>query len=133
LTYTERLAELQIAPSVGSKGDAYDNAIAEAFVATFKSELVDGRRFPSFELAEHEPLESIGFYNDQRLHEALGDVPPAEFEADDYKLNFKRDNTQYCPPPNNASNEPRVDQFSKCPPTRTKITMQCCTKTSMRS
>jgi transposase InsO family protein len=93
LTYTDRLDELGIDPSVGSKGDAYDNAMAEAWVATFKSELVDGRRFSSFEIAEHEALEWIGFYNDERLHEALGDVPPAEFEADYYKLNFKRDNT----------------------------------------
>jgi transposase InsO family protein len=88
LTYTERLDELEIAPSVGSKGDAYDNAMAEAWVATFKSELVDGRRFPSFEHAEHEVLEWIGFYNDERLHEALGDLPPTEYE----ELNYKTDN-----------------------------------------
>lgn len=79
-TYTDRLDELQIDPSVGSKGDAYDNAMAEAWVATFKSELVDGRRFPSFEHAEHEVLDWIGFYNDERLHEALDDVPPTEYE-----------------------------------------------------
>lgn len=89
ITYTERLDELKIAPSVGSKGDAYDNAMAEAWVATFKSELVDRRRFPSFEHAEHEVLEWIGFYNDERLHEALGDLPPAEYE----QLNIKTDNT----------------------------------------
>jgi putative transposase len=86
--YTDRLDELGIDPSVGSKGDAYDNAMAEAWVATFKNELVDGRRFPSFEYAEHEVLEWIGFYNDERLHEALGDVPPAEYEM----INYKRDN-----------------------------------------
>jgi putative transposase len=80
ITYTERLAEIGAAPSVGSKGDAYDNAMAEAWVATFKSELVDDRRFPSFEHAEHEVLEWIGFYNDERLHEALDDLPPAEYE-----------------------------------------------------
>jgi hypothetical protein len=56
LTYTDRLDELTIDPSVGSKGDACDNAMAEAWVATFKSELVDGRRFPSLEHAEHEVL-----------------------------------------------------------------------------
>ena len=50
--------------------------MAEAWVATFKSELVDGRRFPSFEHAEHEVLHWIGFYNAERLHEALGDLPP---------------------------------------------------------
>jgi transposase InsO family protein len=89
LTYTDRLDELEIAPSVGSKGDAYDNAMAEAWVATFKNELVDGRRFPSFEHVEHEVLEWIGFYNDERLHEALDDLPPTEYE----ELNIKTDNT----------------------------------------
>ena len=89
LTYTDRLDELEIAPSVGSRGDAYDNAMAEAWVATFKNELVDGRRFPSFEHVEHEVLEWIGFYNDERLHEALGDLPPTEYE----ELNIKTDNT----------------------------------------
>jgi transposase InsO family protein len=89
LTYTDRLDELEIAPSVGSKGDAHDNAMAEAWVATFKNELVDGRRLPSFEHVEHEVLEWIGFYNDERLHEALGDLPPAEYE----ELNIKTDNT----------------------------------------
>jgi len=49
IRYTDRLDELGAAPSVGSRGDAYDNAMAEAWVATFKSELVDGRRFPSYE------------------------------------------------------------------------------------
>jgi len=93
LTYTDRLDELKIDPSVGSKGDAYDNAMAEAWVATFKTEVVDGRRFPSFEHAEHEVLDWIGFYNDERLHEALGDIPPAEFEAEHHRLNIKTDNT----------------------------------------
>ena len=54
--------------------------MAEAWVATFKSELVDGRRFGSYEHAEHETLAWIGFYNEERLHEELGDVPPAEHE-----------------------------------------------------
>lgn len=93
LTYTDRLDELGIAPSVGSKGDAYDNAMAEAWVATFKNELVDGRRFPSFEHLEHEVLDFIGFYNDERLHEALDDVPPSEYEEDYVLFNYKRDNT----------------------------------------
>jgi transposase InsO family protein len=87
--YTGRLDELGAAPSVGSRGDAYDNAMAEAWVATFKSELVDGRRFPSLEHAEHEVLHWIGFYNGERLHEALSDLPPAEYET----LKIKKDNT----------------------------------------
>jgi putative transposase len=68
--------------------------MAEAWVATFKSELVDGRRFPSFEHAEHEALHWISFYNRERLHEALGDLPPAEYEAEHSRLNYKRDNTR---------------------------------------
>jgi transposase InsO family protein len=90
IRYTDRLDELGAAPSVGSKGDAYDNAMAEAWVATFKSELVDGRRFPSFEHAEHEVLHWIGFYNDERLHEELADLPPVEYE----ELNINKDNSQ---------------------------------------
>jgi len=93
VTYTDRLEELKIDPSIGSKGDAYDNAMAEAWVATFKSELVDGHRFPSFEHAEHEVLDWIGFYNDERLHEALDDVPPSEYEAEHYRSIIKTDNT----------------------------------------
>jgi transposase InsO family protein len=81
LRYTERLEELGIAPSVGSVGDAYDNAMAEAWVATYKTELVQGRWYASFEHAEHAALQWIAFYNAERLHEALGDVPPGEYEA----------------------------------------------------
>jgi putative transposase len=80
LRYTDRLDELGIAPSVGSRGDAYDNAMAEAWVALFKHELVQGRRFPSYEHAEHEALCWIGFYNTERLHEELDYLPPAEYE-----------------------------------------------------
>jgi putative transposase len=68
--------------------------MAEAWVATFKSELVDGRRFPCFEHAEHEVLDWIGFYNDERLHEALGDVPPSEYETEYYRSIIKTDNTR---------------------------------------
>jgi putative transposase len=94
LRYTDRLDELGIDPSVGSKGDAYDNAMAEAGVATFKSELVDGRRFPSYEQIEHETLNWIGFYNGERLHEELGDLPPDEYE----ELNYKTDNVRSLSP-----------------------------------
>ena len=55
--------------------------MAEAWLASFKVELVAGRRFPSFEHAEHETLHWIGFYNEERLHEELGDIPPVEYEA----------------------------------------------------
>jgi putative transposase len=68
--------------------------MAEAWVATFKSELVDGRTFPSFEHAEHQTLEWISFYNHERLHESLGDVPPSEYERTETASidNYKEDN-----------------------------------------
>ena len=59
--------------------------MAEAWVATFKSELVAGCRFPSFEHAEYETLAWIGFYNTERLHEELGDIPPAEHERNHHE------------------------------------------------
>lgn len=85
LAYTDRCEEYGIAPSVGRVGTALDNAMAESFVATFKSELVDhhhaGRPFRSFEHAEHETLAWIGFYNHDRLHGELDDQTPAESDA----------------------------------------------------
>jgi putative transposase len=93
LAYTDRLDELKIAPSVGSKGDAYDNAMAESWVATYKSELVERYRLGSFERAEHETLQWIGFYNTERLHEELGDIPPAEYE-----LNYHEKKRRSAPP-----------------------------------
>lgn len=92
ITYTGRLDELGLRPSTGTVGDALDNAMAEAWVASFKAELVDGRRFPSFEHAEHEALAWIGFYNNERLHEELGDIPPAEYEA-----NFNEQHRRFAP------------------------------------
>ena len=92
ITYTERLDELGLRPSTGTVGDALDNAMAEAWVATYKAELVAGRRFPSFEHAEYETLAWIGFYNNERLHEELGDIPPAEYES-----NFNDQHRRFAP------------------------------------
>jgi Integrase core domain len=78
---------------IGSLGDAYDNAMAESWVATYKSELVERYRLGSFERAEHETLHWIGFYNTERLHEELGDIPPAEYERNYYE------NERRCAPP----------------------------------
>jgi hypothetical protein len=83
-TYYERKSwqpsQLGIAPSVGSKGDAYDNAMAEAWVATYKTELIHTLGLTSFERTEHETLAWISSYNNERLHEELGDIPPSEYE-----------------------------------------------------
>jgi Integrase core domain len=66
--------------SVGSVGDAYDNALAESFVDSFKTELIADRVWRSRSQLELATVEYIGWFNHDRLHEALGDLPPAEFE-----------------------------------------------------
>ena len=81
ITYTERIHELGMEPSIGSVGDALDNAMAEAWVGTIKSELIQGRVMDSFTHTEQEILPWISWYNNERLHEELGYRPPAEFEA----------------------------------------------------
>jgi putative transposase len=79
--YTQRLADLGIVASVGSVADAYDNAMAESFVGTLKTELIGGRVFATRFEAEIAVVEYLGWFNHTRLHAALGDVPPAEFKA----------------------------------------------------
>ena len=80
--YTERLVEAGAAVSVGSKGDSYDNALAETVNGLYKAELVD-RHGPWRSLDELElaTLEYIDWFNHRRLHSACGDCPPAEYEA----------------------------------------------------
>jgi putative transposase len=67
--------------SVGSVGDAFDNALAESFVDTIKTELIRDRVWQTRSQLELAIVEYLGWFNDARLHESLGDVPPAEFEA----------------------------------------------------
>ncbi|WP_407662075.1 IS3 family transposase [Mycolicibacterium elephantis] len=82
LAYTDRLAELGIAPSVGSRGDSYDNALAEAVNAAYKSELINRvRPWRCIDDVELATAQWVFWYNQERLHEALGYVPPAEYEA----------------------------------------------------
>ena len=82
LTYTDRLAELGIAPSVGSRGDSYDNALAEAVNAAYKSELINrGKPWRCIDDVELATAEWVAWYNQERLHEALGYQTPAEYEA----------------------------------------------------
>jgi putative transposase len=79
--YTQTLADHGVLASVGSVGDAYDNALAESFVDSFKTELVADRVWKTRSQLELAVVEYLSWFNHDRLHEALGDVPPAEFEA----------------------------------------------------
>jgi transposase InsO family protein len=82
IRYTERLAEAGIEPSVGSVGDSYDNALAETINGLYKAEVIH-RRGPwrSFEAVEFATLEWVDWFNNRRLLEPIGHVPPAEAEA----------------------------------------------------
>jgi putative transposase len=86
IRYTERLAEAGIEPSVGSKGDSYDNALAETINGLYKAELIH-RRAPwkTRESVELATLEWVAWFNHHRLMEPLGYIPPAEAEANYYR------------------------------------------------
>ena len=86
IRYTERLAEAGIDPSVGSKGDSYDNALAETINGLYKAELIH-RRGPwkSRESVELATLEWVSWFNHQRLMGPLGYIPPVEAEANYYR------------------------------------------------
>jgi putative transposase len=79
--YTQTLDDHGVLASVGSVGDAYDNAMAESFVDTFKTELIADRVWRSRSQMELAVVEYIAWFNNDRLHESLGDLPPAEFEG----------------------------------------------------
>jgi len=81
IRYTERLAEAGIEPSVGSVGDSYDNALAESVIGLYKTEVI-WRRGPwrTLEQVEFATLEWIDWFNNRRLLEPIGYLPPVEFE-----------------------------------------------------
>jgi len=87
IKYTERLAEAGIEPSVGSVGDSYDNALAETINGLYKAEVIH-RRGPwrSFEAVEYATLEWVDWFNNRRLLEPIGNIPPAEAEARYYAM-----------------------------------------------
>ena len=87
IKYTDRLAEAEAVSSVGSKGDSYDNALAESVNGLYKAELIN-RHGPwrSVDAVELATAEWVHFWNTRRLHGACGDIPPVEFEAAYYSL-----------------------------------------------
>ncbi|MGB7989850.1 MAG: IS3 family transposase [Candidatus Methylophosphatis roskildensis] len=86
IRYSERLAEAGVEPSVGSKGDSYDNALAETINGLYKAELIH-RRAPwkTKEAVELATLEWVSWFNHHRLLEPIGYIPPAEAEANYYR------------------------------------------------
>jgi transposase InsO family protein len=85
MRYTDRLAEAGIEPSVGSRGDSYDNALAESVIGLFKTEVIH-RKGPwrHLEAVEFATLTWVDWFNTRRLLEPIGYVPPAEYEAQYY-------------------------------------------------
>jgi transposase InsO family protein len=86
IRYTERLAEAGIEPSVGSRGDSYDNALAETINGLYKAELIHHRApWKTRESVELATLEWVAWFNHHRLLEPIGYIPPAEAEANYYR------------------------------------------------
>ena len=81
IKYTERLSEAGIEPSVGSVGDSYDNALAETINGLYKAEVIH-RRGPwrTMEAVEFATLEWVDWFNNRRLLEPIGNIPPVEAE-----------------------------------------------------
>lgn len=81
IRYTERLAEAGIEPSVGSRGDSYDNALAETINGLYKTEVIRQKGpWRGIDQVEFETLSWVDWFNNKRLLEPIGDIPPREFE-----------------------------------------------------
>jgi len=86
IRYTERLGDAGAVCSVGSRGDSYDNALAESVIGLYKTELIRKQGpWRSFEQLELATARWVDWYNQRRLHSSIGDVPPAEFESNYYR------------------------------------------------
>jgi putative transposase len=79
--FQQVLDDHHVLGSIGSVGDAYDNALAESFVDTFKTELISDRVWQTRTQLELAIVEWVAWFNNDRLHQSLGDIPPAEFET----------------------------------------------------
>jgi putative transposase len=93
IRYTERLAEAGARPSIGTVGDSYDNAMAESIIGLYKTELIR-RRGPwkTLDDVEISTLEWVDWFNNRRLYEDLGSIPPAEAESNHYATTTPSEN-----------------------------------------
>ena len=88
IRYSERLTEAGIEAAVGSVADSYDNGLAETIIGLYKTEVIYARGpWRSLEAVEYATLEWVDGYNNRRLLEPIGHVPPAEFEQAYHPLN----------------------------------------------
>ena len=88
IRYSDRLAEVGIDASVGSVGDSYDNALAETIIGLFKTEVIHARgSWRALDAVEYATLEWVDWFNNRRLLESIGHVPPAEYEQAYHRLN----------------------------------------------
>ena len=85
IRYTERLSEAGIEPSVGSRGDSYDNALAETINGLYKAEVIHRQSWKTADAVERATLEWVSWFNHHRLLEPIGYIPPAEAEAHYYR------------------------------------------------
>ena len=86
IRYTERLKEAGVKPSVGSVGDSYDNALAESVIGLYKTEVIDHRGpWRNLDDVEYATLDWVDWFNNRRLLEPIGNLPPAEFESMYYR------------------------------------------------
>jgi len=79
--FQQVLDDHHVLGSIGTVGDAYDNALAESFVDSLKTELIRDRVWRTRSQLELAIVEYVSWFNHERLHESLGDIPPAEFET----------------------------------------------------
>jgi putative transposase len=98
IAFTERLAAAGVAASVGTVGDAYDNALAESVIGLFKTELIKPNApWRTAEQVELATLEYVDWFNHRRLYESCGDIPPAELEDAYYRQNSRSSEAAFTP------------------------------------
>jgi putative transposase len=86
ITFTERLAAIGVSPSIGTVGDAYDNALAETVVGLYKTESINPNKpWKTVEEVEIATLHYVDWFNNDRLYEENGDIPPVELEQAHYR------------------------------------------------
>jgi transposase InsO family protein len=118
IDYTQTLDDNGVLASVGSVGDAYDNALAESFVDSFKTELIADRVWRSRSQLELTVVEYLGWFNTARLHESLGDIPRTNPRSSTPNRNRLRSSERPRDPPNPAPVKPGPAQASKARRTR---------------